>query len=130
MGQLTDIPGLVKQHFEKVSGYFGSLSGFFGDPESPPKDAKDAIQGVDLSGLRRAIQSRVNGSASTANAALLDSFRNMDSVVAEMGLRNMSRAEYYREAASEAGIREANWQSTMQGNLYNLTGARQAPKDS
>lgn len=130
MGQLTDIPGLVKQQFEKVSGYFSGLSGFFGDPETPPANAADAIQGVDLTDLRRAIQSRVNGSASTTNAALLDSFRSMDSVTAELALRSMTRAEYYREAASEAGIRQANWQNNMQNNMYNLTGARQAPKDS
>lgn len=130
MGQLVDIPGLVKQHFEKISNYFNGLSGFFGDPEVAPKDASEAIQGVDLSGLRRAVESRVNGSASTTNAALLDSYRSLDSVVSEMGLRNMTRDDYYREAAVDAATRQAAWKGNMQNNLYNLTGARQAPKDS
>lgn len=56
MGQLNDIPSIVKQHFEKVGSYFKGMAGFFGDPETPGKDANEAITGVDLSGLRRAIQ--------------------------------------------------------------------------
>ena len=127
MGQLNDIPSIVQEHFAKVGGYFKGMAGFFGDPETPGKDAKDAITGVDLSGLRRAIQSRVKGSASTTNAALLASFRDLDSMQAEMAIRNMSRSDYYREAASEAGIRSANWDNNMQNNLFNLTGARKAP---
>jgi hypothetical protein len=127
MGQLNDIPSIVREHFDKVGSYFKGMAGFFGDPETPGKDANEAITGVDLSGLRRAIQSRVKGSASTTNAALLASFRDLDSMQAELALRNMSRADYYREAASEAGIRQANWTNNMNNNLFNLTGARQAP---
>lgn len=127
MGQLNDIPSIVKQHFEKVGSYFKGMAGFFGDPETPGKDANEAITGVDLSGLRRAIQSRVKGSASTTNAALLASYRDLDSMQAELSIRNMTRADYYREAASEAGIRHANWQNNLQNNLYNLTGVRPAP---
>lgn len=129
MGQLTDIPGLVTKHFKAVGSYFQGLSGFLGDPETPAKDAGEVIKDLDLSDMRRAIQSRVNGSASTTNAALLDSFRSIDSVTAEMALRQMTRADYYREAAADAGIRQANWQNNMQNNLYNLTGARQAPEE-
>lgn len=130
MGQLTNIPDLVRKHYETVGGYFKGLTGFLGDPESPNQDAAQAITGVDLSDMRRAIQSRVNGSASTTNAALLASYRDLDSVSSEMALRSMTRAEYYREAATEAGIRQANWQGNLQNNLFNLTGTRQAPKDN
>lgn len=129
MGQLNDIPAIVKENFQKVGGYFKGMTGFFGDPETPGKDSNEAISGVDLSGLRRAIQSRVKGSASTANAALLAAYRDLDSTQAEMSIRNMTRADYYREAASEAGVRQANWQNNMQNVLYNLTGVRSAPGD-
>ncbi len=127
MGQLNDIPSIVKQHFETVGNYFKGVSGFFGDPETPAKDANEAITGVDLSGLRRAIQSRVKGSASTTNAALLASFRDLDSLQAELAIRNMSRGDYYREAAAEAGIRKANWENNMHNNMFNLTGVRPTP---
>lgn len=127
MGQLNDIPSIVKEQFGKVGGYFKGMAGFFGDPDTPGKDSNEAITGVDLTGLRRAIQSRVKGSASTTNAALLASFRDLDSMQAEMVIRNMSRSDYYREAASEAGIKSANWQNNMQNNLFNLTGVRSAP---
>lgn len=127
MGQLTDVPSIVKEHFGKVGGYFKGAAGFFGDPEKPGQDANEAITDVDTSGLRRAIQSRVKGSASTANAALLASFRDIDSMQAELAIRNMSRADYYREAAAEAGIKSANWENNMNNNLFNLTGVRKAP---
>ena len=127
MGQLNDIPAIVKQHFEMVSSYYKGQAGFFGDPETPGKDANEAITGVDLTGLRRAIQSRVKSSASSTNASLLATFRDLDSMQAELAIRNMSRGDYYREAASEARIRSANWQNNMNNNLFNLTGARQAP---
>ena len=124
MGKLSDIPSIVKAQFSKVSAYYKGQAGFFGDPETPGQDSNDAIKDVDLSGLRRAIQSRVKGSASTANAALLASYRDLDSMQAELAIRNMSRADYYREAASEAGIRSANWQNNMQNAMFNLTGVR------
>jgi len=127
MGQLNDIPSIVREHFEKVGNYFKGAAGFFGDPEKPPQDANQAITDVDLSGLRRAIQSRVKGSASSTNAALLATFRDLDSMQAELAIRGMTRADYYREAAAEAGIRSANWENNMQRNIYNLTGAR-APR--
>lgn len=129
MGQLNDIPSIVTDSFKKVGGYFKGMSGFFGDPETPGQDANQAITGVDLTGLRRAIQSRVKGSASTTNAALLATYRDLDSMQAELALRNMTRADYYREAASDAGVRTANWQNNMQNNLFNLTGVRPAPGD-
>jgi hypothetical protein len=124
MGQLTDIPAIVRENFAKLTNYYKGQAGFFGDPETPGQDSNDAIKDVDLSGLRRAIQSRVKGSASTANAALLASYRDLDSMQAELAIRNMSRADYYREAASEAGIRSANWQNNMQNAMFNLTGVR------
>lgn len=127
MGQLNDIPSIVKEQFAKVGSYYKGMAGFFGDPDTPGKDANEAITDVDTSGLRRAIQSRVKGSASTANASLLAAFRDIDSMQAEMAIRNMSRSDYYREAASEAGIRSANWENNMNNNLFNLTGVRQAP---
>lgn len=127
MGQLEDIPSSIKKHFEKVGNYYKGMAGFFGDPETPGKDAHEAITDVDLTSLRRVIQSRVKGSASIANAVLLTTFRDLDSMQAEMAIRSMTRADYYREAASVAGIRSANWASNMQNNLYNLTGVRQAP---
>lgn len=127
MGKLIDIPSIVQSHYEKIGDYYKGMAGFFGDPESPGKDANEAITDVDTSGLRRAIQSRVKGSASTTNAALLASYRDIDSMQAELAIRNMSRADYYREAAAEAGIRSANWASNMQNTMFNLTGARKAP---
>ena len=127
MGQLNDIPSIVQEHFEKVGSYFKGMAGFFGDPDTPGKDANEAITGVDTTGLRRAIQSRVKGSASTTNASLLASYRDIDSMQAEMAIRNMSRSDYYREAASEAGIKSANWDNNMQNNMFNLTGTRKAP---
>ena len=127
MGKLSDIPSIVKAQFSKVSAYYKGQAGFFGDPETPGQDAKDAIKDVDLTDLHRAIQSRVKGSASSVNAALLASFRDLDSMQAEMAIRNMSRADYYREAASEAGIRQANWTNNMNNNLFNLTGVRKTP---
>lgn len=125
MGQLEDIPAIVKANFGKISDYYKGLSGFFGDPETPGKDASEVITGIDLSGLRRAIQSRVKGSGSTTNASLLAAYRDLDSMQAELALRNMTRIEYYREAASESAIRNANWQSNLQDNMFNLTGVRQ-----
>lgn len=127
MGQLVDIPSIVTQHFEKMGDYYKGVAGFFGDPETPGKDANDAITGVDLTGLRRAIQGRITGSASSVNASLLATFRDLDSMQAELSIRNMSRADYYREAASEAGIRSANWKSNLTNNMYTLTGVRKTP---
>lgn len=127
MGQLNDIPSIIRESFNKVGSYYKGMAGFFGDPDTPGKDANEAITDVDLSGLRRAIQSRVKGSASTTNASLLASFRDLDSMQAEMAIRSMTRADYYREAASEANIRSANWDNNMNNAMYNLVGVRQAP---
>ena len=124
MGQLIDVAAVIKDNFRKLSGYYKGMSGYFGDPDTPGKDANEAITGVDLTDLRRAIQSQVKGSASNANISLLASYRDLDSAQAELNLRNLSRQDYYREAASEAGIRQGVWEGNLQDNLYNLTGSR------
>ena len=124
MGQLIDVTAVIKENFRKLSGYYKGMSGFFGDPDTPGKDASEAITGVDLTDLRRAIQSQVKGSGSRTNISLLASYRDLDSAQSELALRNMTRQEYYREAASEAGLRQGMWEGNLQNNLYNLTGAR------
>lgn len=128
MGQLIDVPALVRSSFSKMTGYYNGLAGFFQDPAASLGDFADSAKDIDLTGLRQAIQARVKGQASTTNTALISTYRDLDSMQAEQAMRSMTRADYYREGAAEAGVQASSWQSEMNNRLYNLTGVRQAPQ--
>ena len=122
--ELTNVPDLITESFGRLTGYYNSLSGFLQDPESSPKEPGEFLDDLNIVGLRRAVQARVLGQASNTNAALMATFRDLESASAEYQMSKMTRSDYYSEAAAESQVMSSNWKTTMEDRLFNLTGVR------
>lgn len=91
----------VKQIYEQLQSYEDSVLGFLVDPDVSPDFVTDLLATLTTNGMESVLLQQIPHNASFIGAGMQNLSDKVNAVNREVGIRSMTRLEYYEDAAQE-----------------------------